>query len=109
MSWSAIRAAARRVVHGTFAREATYAPPEAGSTPVAARIRLHTKFLRYGDLESEGYAKVIDDVNEIMVDTEEIAPVMHGLITFADGRQYRIDNVIKEVGEQYWTCQVQPA
>lgn len=109
MSWEAIRAAARRTVHGTFARAATYTPPGDGATPVAARIRLHTKFLRFGDLEGEGYSRVIDDVNEVMVDTGEFTPQRLGIIEFTNGRKYSIDSVIKEDGEQFWTCQVQPA
>lgn len=109
MSWQTIRAAAKRVVHSTFAREATYTSPEAGATPVAARIRLHTKFLRFGDLEGEGYAQVIDDVNQVMVDTGEITPQMHGLIDFEGIRQYRITNVVKEKGEAFWVCEVQQA
>lgn len=108
MSWATIRAAAKRVVHDTFAREATYTEPEAGAVPVAARIRLHTQFLRFGDLDREGYAQVIDDVNQVMVDTGEITPRQHGLIDFEGIRIYRITEVIKETGETFWTCRVQP-
>lgn len=108
MSWTTIRAAARRVVHSTFAREATYTSPEAGSTPVAARIRLHTRFLRYGDLDREGYAQVIDDVNQVMVDVGEVVPARLGVIDFGGVRQYRIDNVVPEKDEEFWMCEVQP-
>ncbi len=109
MSWERIRASAKRVVHSTFAREATYLAPEAGATPVAARIRLHTKFLRYGDLESDGFAQVIDDVNQVMVDSGEIIPRQHGVIEFASGPKYRITNVIPDKDSEFWTCEVQPA
>lgn len=109
MSWATIRAAAKRTVHDTFARDATYTGPEDGAMPVAARIRLHTKFLRFGDLDREGYAQVIDDVNQVMVNTGELTPKTHGLIDFEGVRQYRITEVVKETGEVYWTCRVQPA
>lgn len=108
MNWATIRAAAKRVVHDTFARDATYTAPTVGATPVAARIRLHTQYLRFGDLDREGYAQVIDDVNQVMVDTGEIVPAKHGLINFENIRLYRITEVIKEVGETFWTCRVQP-
>ena len=109
MGWEAIRAGAKRAVHQTFARDATYTAPGEGGAPVPARIRLHTKFLRFGDLESEGYTRVIDDVNEVVIDTDEFIPQRLGVIEFSDGRKYRIDLVIKESGERFWTCQVQPA
>ena len=108
MSFQAIRAKARRTVHKTFARDATYTDPGAGASPVAARIRLHTQFLRHGDLDREGYAQVIDDVNQVMIDTGEIRPRTHGVIDFQGVRKYRITEVIKDEGEQFWTCQVQP-
>lgn len=109
MSWATTRAAAKRVVHDTFARDATYTGPDPGDLPVAARIRLHTQFLRFGDLDREGYAQVIDDVNQVIVDTGEVTPKQHGLIDFESIRQYRIAEVIKEEGEPFWTCRVQPA
>lgn len=109
MSWSTIRAAAKRVVHSTFARDASYTAPTPGAIAVAARIRLHTRYLQFGDLDREGYAQVIDDVNEVLVDTGELIPAMHGLIDFEGIRQYRITDVVKDVGEQFWTCKVQSA
>lgn len=108
MSWATIRAAAKRAVHDTFAREATYTAPAEGATPVPARIRLHTKFLRFGDLDREGYAQVIDDVNQVIVDVGEVTPEMHGLIDFAGIRKYRITNVVPDESSVFWMCEVQP-
>lgn len=107
--WQAIRAKARRVVHDTFSLDATYVGPNDGDTPVPARIRLHTQFLRFGDLDREGYTRVIDDVNEVKIDTGEITPAMHGLIEFSATKKYHVVNVLPEKDEQFWVCTVQPA
>jgi hypothetical protein len=108
VSWATIRAAAKRVVHDTFAREALYTGPEVGDLALPARIRLHTQFLRFGDLDREGYAQVIDDVNQVMIDVGEVVPKKNGRIDFEGIRIYRITEVVKETGEQFWMCRVQP-
>jgi len=108
MSWGEIRARANRVVHTTFAREATYTAPAEGSTPVPARIRLHDKFLRFGDLDREGYAQVIDDVCEVRVDLGELVPERYGKIDFQGIRIYDITEVVPDDSRGYWTCKVQP-
>lgn len=74
-----------------------------------ARIRLHTKFLTFGDLDREGYARAIDDVNQVRVDTGEVIPKRGGLINFIGVAQYRIGDVIPEKDDEFWVCEVKPA
>jgi len=94
-------------VHNTFAREAQYVSEE-GATPIPARIRLHTKFLRMGDLDREGYARVIDDVNEVRIDIGELTPVRLATIDFGNGVKFSIVNVVPDKDDNFWTCEVAP-
>jgi len=97
MGWADIRSTARSVVHETFGLAATYLPP--GVDPVLVEglaVRWHTRTVRHGDLDREGYAQVQEDVNRLMIDTAQVAdPQRGGIITLTDdGRQYRIDYVL---------------
>lgn len=89
MGWQETRAAARDVVHATFGVAATYFPPgadpedEGEGTPVT--IRHHTATWTGGDLDREGYAQQIEDINRIVMDTEEVTPAYKGKVVLANG------------------------
>lgn len=84
MNWQEIRASARDVVHSTFGVGATYFPPGSeDGTPVT--VRHHTRTVVGGDLDREGYAEQIEDVNRIVLDTEEVTPAYKGRIEFENG------------------------
>lgn len=84
MGWQDIRAAAREVVHTTFAVVATYyAPGSVVAVPVM--VRHHTAMWTGGDLDREGYAEQIEDVNRLVLDTEEVTPQYKGKVVLANG------------------------
>lgn len=75
---------ARDVVHDTFNVEANYFPP-GSSVATAVKVRLHTRSVVGGDLDREGYGEQFEDVNRIVLDTEQITPAYKGRVEFANG------------------------
>lgn len=105
--WDATKIRAREAVHRQFARSAVYrsAPNEIVSTPVLARR--HTKQNVIGDLDREGYATVMQDVNAVVLDNLEVQPVQGALIEFvADGAKFRIENVENSDDGRFVRCPV---
>lgn len=96
MGWAETRGLARAAVHEAFGLSATYLPPGGGPTITGLTVRWHSRTVRHGDLDREGYAQVQEDVNRIMVNTAEVPdPERGAIITLTDdGRQYRIDYVL---------------
>jgi len=84
VGWQEIRAAARDTVHSTFAGAATYyAPGSVVAVPVT--VRHHTATVVGGDLDREGYAEQIEDVNRVIMDTTEVTPVYKGKLVMSNG------------------------
>jgi len=106
-SWDELRRQTRQAVHATFAFPAIYTPP-GGGVPVEINARLHTRVVRFGDLDREGFAQVIEDVNRVVIDLAEVSPVSRAQLDFGDGRVYSIVNVIDRPGEPVVECEVKP-
>jgi hypothetical protein len=84
MGWQDTRAAARGVVHATFGIPATYyAPGSAVGVPV--RVRHHTAMWTGGDLDREGYAEQVEDVNRIVLDSTEVSADYKGKVVLGNG------------------------
>lgn len=84
MGWQEIRAAARDRVHEAFGGGATYFAP-GSSEGVAVTIRHHTATVVDGDLDREGYAERIEDINRVVLDTDEVTPAYKGKLVLANG------------------------
>lgn len=59
MTWSDIFAEALGEVHTTFAHPGTYTEP--GGAPADVSVRFYHEVIRHGDLDREGYARVLSD------------------------------------------------
>lgn len=107
MGWSETRTAARLAVHRQFAVPATYTAPTVGAVPVPCSVRLHTRIARFGDLDREGYAEVVEDVSKIIFLQAEVTPVRKALVEVA-GKQFTIDLVVPPDDDLLVTCEVKP-
>jgi hypothetical protein len=93
MGWADIRKAARRVVGATFALPAVYTSPAGIETP--CNPRRHNVLKVFGDLDREGFAKTIEDVNRIVFDLREVIPEKNGTVLFLDDNsEYDIVNLL---------------
>lgn len=108
MGWSDIKRQARLRVHAQFAVSATYTPPGQGSAPIPCQVRLHTKIARFGDLDREGYAEVVEDVNRIIFLQSELKPARKGLVTLYSGHQFTVDLIEPPTDDTVWVCEVKP-
>lgn len=109
MNWFAIKAKAQQDVHATFAVPAVY---RATGTmlDVDVTVRLHTRQEVIGDLDREGFAQILQDVNRVVLDTEEIAtPKRLDSLTFPDGRAFFLEVMLATGNLQHQTWSVTPA
>lgn len=83
MGWRETRATARDAVHAAFGVPATYYAP-GSETAVPVNVRHHSQIVPSGDLEREGYADQIIDVNRVVFDTTEVSPVRKGRVVMPD-------------------------
>lgn len=100
MGWQDIRAEARSVVHTTFRVPATYFPPGSGDG-VAVMVRHHTVTAVGGDLDREGYAEQIEDVNRIVFDTEQVTPEYKGKVVLGNGDVLYLEVAERQDGSRY--------
>ena len=105
MGWADTRAAARLAVHQEFGLPATYTAPDVGAVPLPITVRWHTKSVRHGDLDREGYAQQNEDVNRMLFDRTEIVPIRNGVVVL-DGMTYFVDFVLPHEGTQFIPCDV---
>ncbi len=103
--WQRQKDEAQLAVHRQFALSATYTPPGVGASPVVVHVRHHTRVAAYGDLDREGFAQTVDDINAVMIDSCEVVPEKRGVIEFDDGRRYKIDLVQPTTG-RFVRCDV---
>jgi hypothetical protein len=104
-TWNEIKQDARRAVHTTFGRSATYAVPNSAS--VAVDVRLHDGTELFGDLDREGYARTVETVTQLVFMRDQIIPVKGAVVTFADdGSSYRISAVWPPEGPLEQICEV---
>lgn len=97
MTWSDIKAGTRLVVHETFGVLVQYAPPSGIAKDVT--VRFHTKHKRFGDLDRQGYAEVIEDISQILFQKSEVTTVRLGVVTFPDGSRFRLDLKKEDEGD----------
>lgn len=64
-------ALARRTVNTTLAVQAFYMDASM-SAPVETRARLHSRIDRFGDLENQGYAEVVEGVDRIVLIPQDV-------------------------------------
>lgn len=108
MGWADIKREARLRVHAQFAVSATYTSPSLGSAPIPCQVRLHTKVARFGDLDREGFAQVVEDINRAIFLQSEITPVRKGVLTLYSGHQFTIDLIEPRSDDTVWVCEVKP-
>jgi len=106
MGWSDIKRQARIDIHANFTWPATYTPPGVGATPLSVSVRRHTKILTEGDIQSLGYAQVVEDVNRVVFLASEVTPEIGGVVTFEDGFSYTVSVVHPYDGEPVIRCDV---
>ncbi|MBT9159041.1 MAG: hypothetical protein DDT26_00290 [Dehalococcoidia bacterium] len=99
-----MRAKSREIVHATFRRPAIYTSPEGVTTRVLAR--LHNRLEVFGDLGRDGYAKRLEEVNQIVFDSVEIVPRRNGVVDFGVTADYEVNPA---VSEKYEVVSVSPA
>lgn len=108
MNWADTKRQARLRVHAQFAVSAEYTPPLAGATPIPCQVRLHNKIARFGDLDREGYAEVVEDINRVIFLQSEVTPARLGLVTLYSGQQFTIDVIEPPTDDTVVVCNVKP-
>ena len=113
MGWAEIRQRARRVVHSTFSLPAVYTAPGIGAVPVPCMARMHNEAKLFGDLDREGYAQVIEDVNQVVFDALEVEPAKNGVVTFySDAARtivvgvFEINNILPKTTDEFRRVEV---
>ena len=108
MGWADTKRAARLRVHAQFAVSAEYTGPALGSPPVPCNVRVHTKIARYGDLDREGFAEVVEDINRVIFLQSEVTPVRKGIVTIYSGHQFAIEVIVPSDDDTVTVCEVKP-
>lgn len=108
MDWSALKAEARKAVHDAFAVSVQYTPP--GVPPQAAvplTVRLHANIETFGDLDREGYARMVEETNRIVFMSDQSPlPLKGGFVTFEDGTVFQVKSVWPTDGPLEIPCEV---
>ena len=115
MGWAETKAKMHRKVHLAFSSgkdetglsRAQYTAPNAEPIPVS--VRFHSEVKLFGDLDREGYTKVLEDVSHLVFMREEVVPVRNGFVSFLDGSVYDIENVLPSTDpltDQEIVCEV---
>lgn len=69
-NFAVAKAKLRRVVHSTLGVSALY-QDSSMSTAEPIRVRWHSKIDRFGDLESAGYAEIIEGIHRVILDRDQ--------------------------------------
>lgn len=96
MGWKEIKERARGVVHSHLSVPAVYSSPDK-LEEIVCDIRLHEERKMFGDLDREGFAKMIENVNQVIFDTAQVKPRRGGEVTIGI-RTYTIDRVLPRDG-----------
>lgn len=98
MSWRDIKTAAREAVHDTFKLPAVYSPPTGDD--VECNARLVEKNDLTGDLDREGYGRMLVSVTRIIFDREEftVLPIRGGTVDFGDAGEYTLESPLPSDG-----------
>lgn len=106
MGWKEIRKKARGVVHAQFSLPAVYTAPD-GLTRVTCKARKHNEMKRFGDLDREGFAQVIEDVNQVIFDSIEVTPQKGGVVDFGVGEgAFEIVGILPKTTDNYIRVEV---
>ena len=106
MSWNDIRKQARATVHAQFALPAVYYSKD-GLRRIPCSVRKHNNDERFGDLDREGFAQVVERANQLVFDSAEVMPQKGATVEFPDdGEVYTIDLILPKTSGQYIRCEV---
>ena len=106
MGWAETRKKARRTVHSTFSLSAVYYPPDGGAA-VPCKARKHNSMKAFGDLDREGFALNIEDVNQVIFDGLEVIPQKLGVIDFGVGQgRFEIVNILPDSTDEFRRVEV---
>lgn len=103
MDWNTVRGKSRDIVHATFSHPAIYTDPVT-SVESGCTVRLHNEFKRFGDLDREGFAQAIEEINQAVFDSAQIVPKKNGLVKFVEmfGQPtFEIVNITPPAGDKY--------
>lgn len=70
-AWADMLTEALGVVHATFAHPGTYTAP--GGAPVDVSVRFYHEVIRHGDLDREGYSRVLSDETMLVLLQTELS------------------------------------
>ena len=94
MAWADLLADARATLHTELGLVATYTPPGVGATAVPTTVRLVREMVNHGDLDRQGFAKVREDINSLIVDTAEVStPARNGRFNVTGHGIFRVEDV----------------
>ena len=106
MGWAEIRKKARATVHATFALPAVYTSPD-GLTVIPCMARKHNEKKVFGDLDREGFAQIIEDVNQVIFDEIEVTPQRKGTVSFENGTEvFTIVNLLPDTTDNFRRVEV---
>lgn len=100
MGWQEIKALAKDVVHATFKVPATYYAP-GSSTPIDVTVRHHMRTMVFGDLDREGFGQQIEDINRLILDTDEITPAANGKVVLGNGDELYLEVMERQDASRY--------
>jgi hypothetical protein len=104
--WLEQKALMRRTVHDARKEPATYTVPDESYT-VEVNVRVHEGNRLIGDLDREGYGKVIGDCPRIIFDVAEVVPEYQGkVLIHSSNREYHIEAVRPMDGPIEIVCEV---
>lgn len=106
MNLDDIRDASRAAVHAMFSLPAVVSSPD-GVTQVPITARLHRDLRKpFGDLDREGFALVIEQYNQVIIDREEWEPQSGWKIDFGRGRVFRLADELGDRADRYMPVEV---
>jgi len=99
-------AQARATLHAQLGLAATYTPPGPAAETVDVTVRVVRQLVNHGDLDRQGFAKVREDINSVVLDTGETGePLRNARVVVPDLGEFRIDDVEPADG-LFRTCTV---
>lgn len=106
MSLDDIRDASRAAIHATFSLPAVVSSPD-GVTQVPITARLHRDLRKpFGDLDREGFALVVEQYNQVIIDRQEWEPKSGWKIDFGRGRVFRLVDELGDRADRYINVEV---
>lgn len=66
-NWTEIKQRCRGIVHSTFGIPASF--HARSGTTIAGSARLHYKMKTFGDLDREGFAQIVEDIDYVVIDS----------------------------------------